>query len=70
MVGVDKMDQLMADHIGDAVKRGLHQLPAKVTRPLAGEQLPQREVMDRTRISGIAPQRGPVGAGIGGTAAW
>ena len=36
MVGVDKMDQLMADHIGDAVKRGLHQLPGKGHPPFGG----------------------------------
>ena len=70
MVGVDKMNQLMADHIGNTVERGLHQLPGKGHPPLVGEQLPQREVMDRTRISGIGTQRGPVGDGIGGTAAW
>ena len=36
MVGVDKMDQFMADHIGDAVKRGLHQLPGKGHPPFGG----------------------------------
>ncbi len=50
---MEKMNQLMENHIFNTGQRRLHQLPGKVTRRAPGVQLPQRDVMERTRISGI-----------------